>query len=285
MPFANINGVRIHYHVKGSGVPVIFVHPPLLTGRSFTYQQVQLSFDYKVIIFDIRGHGESGPSKTPITYPLIAEDIKQLLDYLNVDQAYICGYSTGGSIALEAMLTYPDRFRGGILVSAMSEISDAVNRSRIWLASQLAKFKTSKLLTAAICWGNADMPQTYKNLYTSSIKGNSLNVHQYYRYCNFYNCTDRLHEIKSPVLLLYGEKDRSFSKYGHILHKYLPNSSLYFIRGVKHQIPTKKADAMNEYIHGWISRLENGKEDDDRLFHHPFPAAEKTDPGEELPHS
>ncbi len=80
MPLENINGTVLHYIVKGEGIPIIFVHPPLLTGANFRYQQVQLSDEFKVITFDIRGHGQSGRSLVPITYSIIAEDIKQLMD-------------------------------------------------------------------------------------------------------------------------------------------------------------------------------------------------------------
>jgi pimeloyl-ACP methyl ester carboxylesterase len=50
-----------------------------------------------MITFDIRGHGKSQYSNKPLTFPLIVEDIKLLLDHLEVEKAFICGYSTGGS--------------------------------------------------------------------------------------------------------------------------------------------------------------------------------------------
>jgi pimeloyl-ACP methyl ester carboxylesterase len=101
MPKANVNGTILHYHVHGRGTPIVFIHPPLLNRAVFRYQEVQLTDPFQVITFDIRGHGFSPPSETPLTYTLIAEDIKALLDHLNIRQAYLCGYSTGGGIALE----------------------------------------------------------------------------------------------------------------------------------------------------------------------------------------
>ncbi|TBL78129.1 alpha/beta fold hydrolase [Paenibacillus thalictri] len=256
MPFAKVNGTRLHYHTQGEGPPIIFVHPPLLSGKIFTYQMVQLSFDHKVIIFDIRGHGESALSEAPLTYPLIAEDIKQLLDYLDVEQAYICGYSTGGSVALEAMLTYPQKFLGGIMVSAMSEASDWITSSRIWLATQFAQFNAHKLLSAAITAGNADMPITFKNLYASSIKGDPRNAAEYFKYSGKYRCTHRLKEIKAPMLLIYGEKDAAFRKYARLLHNGLRHPTLYFVKDMPHQLPAKAGDVISELIEGWIGLQE-----------------------------
>ncbi|WP_248926624.1 alpha/beta fold hydrolase [Paenibacillus hamazuiensis] len=283
MPFAEVNGTRLHYHVKGSGIPIVFIHPPLLSSRTFTYQQVQLSSEYKTIIFDIRGHGESAPSEVPLTYPLIAEDMKQLLDFLDIRQAYVCGYSAGGSIALEAMLAYPGRFRGGILISAMSETSDLYNKTGIWLATQLARLGASKLVAKAVTWTNSDMQLTHTNLYESAIKGDIRNHGQYYKYSGFYNCTNRLREIEQPILLLYGEKNSVFYKYARLLHHNLRNSTLYFLKDGKHHLPTKSADLLNECIHSWISELE-GRPEEKQVPHHAPIFEETANEGEQLVH-
>ncbi len=162
MPFLSVNGISLHYHVSGNGTPILCIHPPLLTGENFNYQKAQLSDRYKIITFDIRGHGASAPSKQTVTYPLIVEDMKSLLDALNIEKAYLLGYSTGGSIALEAMLTYPDRFVGSIIVSGMSEFRDFYNKFRLKLAAVLSNRFTKRLIAAAITWGNSDMAYTRK---------------------------------------------------------------------------------------------------------------------------
>lgn len=257
MPIHTINGVPLHYHDAGQGTPIIFIHPPLLNSENFNYQKVQLSPHFRVITFDIRGHGLSGESKQPITYNLIVEDIRQLMNHLNIDKAYVCGYSTGGSIAIEALITYPDRFLGGILISAMSEVSDAWLKFRISLAVGLSAMKASRVLAAAISYGNADMLQTYKNLYRGAVQGNVKNMEQYYRYSLHYNRTSSLRQIHHPVLLMFGDKDKGFYRYAKKLFQELPYSTLYFIQNTKHQIPTKAADQMNELMQHWIHYHES----------------------------
>lgn len=254
MPFVNLNGTTLHYQVKGDGLPIIFIHPPLLTKANFNYQVAQLSGIYKVITFDIRGHGHSVAShQQSLTYPLIVEDIKQLMDHLLIQQAYICGYSTGGSIALEAILTYPDRFYGGMLVSAMSEVNDYYLRARIKLAVSMCKLKAKNALVYAICRGNADRSHTFYQLSRDAKLGKITNWRQYYKYSLVYNCTDRLGEISKPMLLIYGKKDRSFYRYADILERKLPMNKLVLIQGVSHQIPTKAAQSMEEIIKQWLS--------------------------------
>ncbi|MFS1514031.1 alpha/beta fold hydrolase [Chengkuizengella sp. SCS-71B] len=254
MPFKQVNGVKLYYQVKGSGIPIIFIHPPLLTCSNFIYQTQQLSDEFEVITFDIRGHGLSQSSKEPLTFSLIADDIIQLLDFLKIKRCYICGYSTGGTIALEAMLTYPDRFFGGILISAMSEVSDFKLKRRIMMAVGLTSIRAKSFLAYVITRGNADIKPTFKQLYKEAKRGNVKNIKQYYRATLSYNCSSKLKYLQTPQLLIYGDQDKGFHKYANILHKELPNNEIHFLQGKTHQIPTKSALHMNHLITDWIEK-------------------------------
>jgi pimeloyl-ACP methyl ester carboxylesterase len=252
MAMLELDGVSLYFSVKGEGKPIVFIHPPLLTSENFRYQSAELSNAYKVITFDIRGHGRSQYSPNPITYHLITEDITQLLDHLGIKKAFLCGYSTGSSLALEFMLNYPDRALGAILVSGMSESSDFYLRQRISLAVKLAKPATFPILAKAITYGNADSNETFKTLYDAAVEGDVRNIKQYYQYSLNYYCTDQLEHIKHPILLVYGKKDKSFYRYAHLLKGKLPCSKLNFIDNEKHQIPTKAASELNPLISHFV---------------------------------
>ncbi|NOU96692.1 alpha/beta fold hydrolase [Paenibacillus sp. LMG 31456] len=256
MPTVELNGTQIYYQIEGNGAPVVCIHPPMLSSNCFTYLRQQLASSYQIITFDIRGHGASEPSERKVTYPLIVGDIRQLLDALHLPAAYLCGYSTGGSVALQAMLTYPDRFLGGILISSMPEMSDWYNRARIWAAIQVSRLKGKRLLAVAMSAGNADKMQTFKRLYSQAIQGNIRNSQEYFAYSLNFNCTKRLHEIGSPIQLIYGQKDKRFHRYAHILKRNMPQSTLQFIANAKHQLPVKKGLELSELIRSWIDLAE-----------------------------
>jgi pimeloyl-ACP methyl ester carboxylesterase len=61
------------------------------------------------------------------------------MNYLNVEKAFICGYSTGGSVALEFLLTAPERALGSILIGGISELLDWRLKNSITLGITLAK--------------------------------------------------------------------------------------------------------------------------------------------------
>jgi pimeloyl-ACP methyl ester carboxylesterase len=269
MPKAIVNGTELHYHVTGRGVPIVFIHPPLITASTFNYQRAELSQYFKVITFDIRGHGLSAPSDQPVTYELIAEDMKQLLDDLQVDEAYLCGYSQGATVALHAMLHYPQRYSGGILLSGMSEVSDWRLKLMLGGASSALRMGLGRLLARGISWGNKDSADTYKQLLSYALQGYPRNMREYFDYSLSYNCTRELPRIKLPILLVYGQKDRSFYRYAEMLHHGLPKSSLYFMRGVGHQLPTKAGDRVNELMRQWLkqqieARAEAGERAEDQ---------------------
>jgi len=253
VPMLDVEGGSLYYQVKGEGTPIIFIHPPLLTSTNFVYQLEQLSKTYKVITFDIRGHGRSVYSKQSITYSLIVNDIVHLLDYLGIEKAFICGYSTGGSILLEFLLMYPNRALGGIVISGMSEVKDIYLKQRISLAVKLANKKAISVLTLAISWGNSETRQEFRKLYEDASYGDARNIQQYYRFSLHYNCTSRLQDINSPVLLVFGTKDKAFHQYAYILHEKLPHNELVFLKE-KHQIPTKAAIKLNEKIDEFIQK-------------------------------
>ncbi|UQZ85097.1 AB hydrolase superfamily protein YvaM [Paenibacillus konkukensis] len=87
MPMATVNGAVLHYDSVGTGVPIVFIHPPLLTGEVFVFQR-ELRDRFRIITFDVRGHGLTKPEGA-ITYAAIAADMVGLLDALNIPKAYV----------------------------------------------------------------------------------------------------------------------------------------------------------------------------------------------------
>jgi pimeloyl-ACP methyl ester carboxylesterase len=232
------------------------IHPPLLSSAVFRYQQVQLSDEFKIVTFDVRGHGYSAPSEEEVTYPLIVSDIVALLDHLDIAQAYVCGYSMGGSVALEALLSVPPRFVGGVVASGMSEVRDIGLRTKLFGAELLSVPLLIRLLNAGISYGNADMGLTFRNLYRHASHGNIDNVRQYFRYSLGYNCTDRLHYIDSPLLMMYGEHDERFRNYAELVLRRLPFAKRAAIRDAGHYLFTKEAGKTNEVLRAWFRHCE-----------------------------
>jgi len=252
MPLLEVNGTALHYHVKGNGTPLVCIHPPLLTSEVFNYQMSELSDEFRLVAFDIRGHGLSAPSRQPITYPLIVEDMIRLTELLGLDKCWLCGYFTGASVALEALLTAPAKFAGAIVISGMPEMNDWYNRTRVRLALAAARAGGKGLLSAAVSYGNADLPITYRNLKRAADLGDIANILQYFECSLSYSSTRLLGHIRQPVLLVFGQKDRPFMRYARLLKQRLPNAELHLLPGAGHQLPTKAKDQLHPVIRQWL---------------------------------
>ncbi|OMF34698.1 alpha/beta hydrolase [Paenibacillus sp. FSL H8-0548] len=96
--------VRLHVTDVGSGPAVIFLHGWPLNSRMFESQFTLLTEQgYRCIGIDQRGFGKSYAPADGYNYDRLADDIKAVIDYLKLDQAYLIGFSVGGAIAVRYM--------------------------------------------------------------------------------------------------------------------------------------------------------------------------------------
>lgn len=120
--FFDSAGVKIRYTVQGEGEPLVLVHG--FTARIETNWGLPgiidtLARDFQVIAMDARGHGKSDKPHDPAAYGIhMMQDVVRLLDHLGILKAHVAGYSMGGGITLQMLVTYPDRFRSAILAGS-----------------------------------------------------------------------------------------------------------------------------------------------------------------------
>lgn len=118
MPFANINGIEMHYHDEGEGTPVV-----LVTGFSgdttfFKHLIPELTPKYRVITFDNRGAGLTRYPGDGIRCQDFVDDVLALMDHLGIGRAHMLGWSMGGHIAQEFAIQHQERLITLTLVSA-----------------------------------------------------------------------------------------------------------------------------------------------------------------------
>ncbi len=111
--FIEINNTKLFFRVKGEGEPLILVHGGFTDHRIWDYQIDTLAKEYKVIRFDQRGYGKSDLPMGPFSH---SQDLKDLMDALGLNQAFVIGSSLGGAVALELAVQYPERVNALILV-------------------------------------------------------------------------------------------------------------------------------------------------------------------------
>lgn len=118
MPFIDREGVRIHYTVDGDGPPVLLTHGFCATSLMWDAQVAVLADRYRLIRWDMRGHGRSDSPKDPALYShgLTIGDMAGVLDACDIPRAVIGGLSLGGFMSMLFRLHHPDRARALILM-------------------------------------------------------------------------------------------------------------------------------------------------------------------------
>ena len=149
MPHVDNQGVEIAYRLFGEGEPLVLIHGWSCEGRywdEFGYT-TKLSAEYKVIIPDLRGHGDSKtPEVRDFTDGAFASDVIAVLDDLAIDSAHVLGYSLGGWVVFELAANYSSRLRSIIAGGAHPYDEDL---------SPMRDYKPQDILSG---WDGVDAP-------------------------------------------------------------------------------------------------------------------------------
>jgi non-heme chloroperoxidase len=98
------NGISINVEDIGTGTPIIFIHGWPVNHNMFEYQFTELpKYGYRCIGIDLRGFGDSDKPWDGYNYDTMTDDLRAVLDTLNVDNATLAGFSMGGAIAIHYM--------------------------------------------------------------------------------------------------------------------------------------------------------------------------------------
>ena len=118
MPKLDRDGVKIYYEVHGSGPSLILTHGYSSTSAMWNEQIEALSKQHQLILWDMRGHGQSDSPGDPAAYSeaLTVADIAALLDEVGAARAIVGGLSLGGYMSLAFYRAHPERVSALLII-------------------------------------------------------------------------------------------------------------------------------------------------------------------------
>jgi pimeloyl-ACP methyl ester carboxylesterase len=126
------DGVPIAYEVHGSGEPtLVFIHGWSCDGRYWRGQVPHFAQRHRVVTIDLAGHGHSGQEREAFTMPAFGEDVKAVLEDLDVEQALLIGHSMGGPVAVETARLIPERVIGIVGVDTFQNVAAEISQAQI----------------------------------------------------------------------------------------------------------------------------------------------------------
>lgn len=138
-----MNGNEIYYIDVGASnaLPVILIHGFPFNHEMWEPQIEALKNRFRVIAYDLRGHGKSGVGDGQYTLEFFVDDLIGLLDHLKVGKAVLCGLSMGGYIALRAIERNPDRVMALILADTQAKADS--NDAKLRRAAAIRSVKSN----------------------------------------------------------------------------------------------------------------------------------------------
>jgi aminoacrylate hydrolase len=121
VPKANIGDAEIYYEEHGKGEPLLLV--PGLGGVGVYWKPnlAALSAQFRAIVHDHRGTGQSTHSKIKYSVDQMTGDLIRLMDHLKIEKAHLVGHSTGGAIGQTMAIQHPQRLKSMVLFATWTK--------------------------------------------------------------------------------------------------------------------------------------------------------------------
>ncbi len=254
---APVNGTELYYECAGEGDPLVLIHGFSLDTRMWNDQFETYAAHFKVVRYDLRGFGRSSvPDGTPFSP---ADDLKALLDFLEIRTAHILGLSLGGWVATNFVLAYPKKVDRLILADSVllglewsSEYLAATNP--IWEAAGIEGLEAAKELWLETPLFTYARRQKWVGLQIAQMISDYSGFHFLQGDGSMYasDALERLKKITNPTLVIIGEHDiPDFQNISDTLLK-IPGAYKVVLAGAGHmsnmEVPVLFNQAVLEFL-------------------------------------
>jgi pimeloyl-ACP methyl ester carboxylesterase len=251
---AAVNGVRLHYDAGGEGGPLLLSHGFAATGRMWDGQRRAFADRWRVISWDMRGHGDTESPDDPAGYSaeLTVADMRGLLDHLGVGRAVIGGLSLGGYVSLAFHAQHPEMTRALVLCDTgpgyrNPEARAAWNERALRRAADLE----ARGLTA-LSGSSREMRESVRHHRSAQWLAHAARgmLAQ-----DGARVIDSLPAIRVPTLIVVGDQDEPFLAPCRYMAGKIPGARLEVIKGAGHSSNLDQPEAFDRVLGDFLGSL------------------------------
>ena len=270
MSIANVGSVELYYEEHGTGDPLLLIMGLAADSQAWVFQVPDFAQHYRTITFDNRGVGRSAKPPGPYTIHEMADETAGLLDVLGIERAHVVGVSMGGMIAQELVLRHPQRVRGLVLACTYPEPDADVESLRQFTLSQFGgsvdasgAMKVDVTTINPLMFVQQLLPSVFNQAFIDKELPKLFQMFGGALQYGFsmeailgqvgavmsHKATDRLHQIKSPTLVITGDADRMVPPVGsEILAREIPGAKLVKVPGGSHGFNFETPELFNREV-------------------------------------
>jgi 3-oxoadipate enol-lactonase len=250
---------KIAYRISGRGKPLVFCHALASRQELWDRQREALREKFRIVSFDLRGHGDSPPPVSgDYSFESQADDVAALMDHLNISSAALVGISVGGEVAQVAAARHPQRFDRLILASTACHTEPA--RASTWEARiqeagrrgmpGIAAGTAARWFSESFASANPDVVEWCRQCVASTKLESYLGLA---RVIQAMDLRPMLGIIACPTLVLCGGQDRNTGpNTAQILAHLIPHSQLAIFAGSGHFPNIEAAERFNRAIEEFV---------------------------------
>jgi len=269
IPIFKHGDIDINYIKKGKGEPLVLIQGWATTLEGWAFQLTFFRRKMTVIALDNRGIGGSSRPNYPYTMDMFVDEIKSLLDFLEIQQKiHLCGISMGGMIAQNYVLKYPDMVKTLVLLSTSAfyrkEFSDPIMEQYRAIMQDLDleegfKRKLDLMFSESFIKKVKQDKVLYNTLYEqlmikSASNASWQNLENRGAAIENHDTRQTLPKIKQPTLIIHGTNDKYIPlEDAELLNENIPNSKLFTLEGFGHaSVLIEDAEKVNNIIWTFI---------------------------------
>ena len=254
MARARVNAIDIVYEESGRGPAVLLTHGYSATGHMWAGQHKALADRYRVISWDIRGHGQTDSPDDPAQYSadLTIADMRGLLQHLGFERAVVGGLSLGGYVSLAFYLAHPEMVRALVICDSgpgyrNDQARSDWNRRAFERASELETRGLESLHGRSREQREAATRHRSAQRLAHAARGMLAQSGSH--------VIDGLPTIRVPTLIIVGDQDQPFLAPSEYMAKKIPGAKLAVIPGAGHSSNLDQPETFNRVLLEFLDGL------------------------------
>lgn len=247
---ARIRDIDVHFETHGDGEPLLLIHGLGSSTDDWEPQIPDLALHFRVITYDVRGHGLTSKPRGPYSVQQFADDALALLQHLKVGPAHVLGISMGGMIAFQLAVDHPAAVKSLTIVNSGPELVLRTWRQRIAIYSRFAIVRlmgmrkmgevlANKLLPSPV---HAAARDTFVERWARNDPGAYLRA---LRALIGWSVTPRLDSISAPTLVLTADQDYTPVPFKETYTAKIPGARLVVVPDSRHLLPVERPAEFN----------------------------------------